>query len=188
METKECIFTRRSVRNFLEKPVEKEKLDILIDAAIQAPSAMNSQPWAFAFVLSKERLKEISDRSKAHLLSILDHRPMLQKYRTTLENPGFNLFYNAPALVLVCSKPDCSPNPSIDCALAADNLMLMARNLELGTCWIGLASAYLNTPEGKQYLGIPGSYGVVAPIIVGYSESEQSTMDRNPPEVLFRMY
>lgn len=185
MNFKDVIYTRRSVRRYLDRTVDKETIEQLIGAAVQAPSAMNTQPWVFAVVRDKALLKDISDKCKAYLLRALDRMPALEQYRPTLQDPEFNIFYNAPALVLVCSKPNLSPEPRTDCALAAENLMLMARELGLGTVWIGFAYGFLNTPEGKQMLGVPSDYGVEAPIIVGYPEAEMTTMERNAPEVLF---
>jgi len=185
MDIKDAIYTRRSMRKYLDRAVEKEKIQQVIDAAVQAPCAMRSQPWAFAVITDKAILKTISDRSKASMLAILDHAPALQNYRTTLEDPNFDIFYGAGALILVCAKPNLSPQPATDCTLAAQNLMLMARSLGLGSCWIGFSSGYLNTAEAKKELAIPEDFSVVAPIIVGYPDGEMTTMEKNPPEVLF---
>ncbi len=185
MNIKETIYTRRSVRRYLDKPVEKTKIEEIIAAAAQAPCAMRSQPWAFAVITDKETLKTISDRSKKNILGILDHAPVLENYRAMLEDPTFDIFYSAPALVLVCAKPNLSPEPATDCCLAAENLMLMARSLDLGTCWIGFSYGYLNTPEAKKELGMPDGVSVVAPIIVGYADGEMTTMEKDPPEMLF---
>jgi nitroreductase len=70
-----------------------------------------------------------------------------------------------------------------DCALAAQNLMLAAYSLGLGTCWIGLSQSYLNTAHGKTALGLPEAWVPVAPIIVGYPKGEISPTTRNEPEI-----
>jgi len=87
MDIKDAVYTRRSVRNYLDKPVDKAVIEQLIDAAIQAPNAMNSQPWAFGIVQGKDALAELSTRAKAYLLSVLDRMPALENYRSVLENP-----------------------------------------------------------------------------------------------------
>lgn len=185
MDIKEAIYTRRSMRRYHVKPVEKSLIEQCIDAAVQAPSAMNNQPWAFAVVEDAALMKEISDRAKAYLLGMMDKMPAFEKYREALSNPDFNIFYGAPALVIICSKRGNGPIAAVDCALAAQNLMLTARSFGLGTCWIGFAGLYLAGTEGRQMLSIGEDYEVQSPIILGYPEAEFSRMDRNPTEVLF---
>ena len=65
MELMEAIYKRRSVRFFTEEQVDKDTIDKLINAAIQAPSAMNGQPWAFSVIQDKALMQKISDDSKA---------------------------------------------------------------------------------------------------------------------------
>lgn len=185
MDIKQAIYTRRSIRAYQNKPVDKALIEQCIDAAVQAPTAMNSQPWAFAVITDAAILKDISDRTKAHLLSMMDKMPAFEGYREMLENPEFNVFYGAPAMVIVCSRPEASPAPQLDCALAAENFMLTARELGLGTCWIGFAGMYLSSPEAKRQFGIPESYAVQAPIIIGYPEGEFFSMEKNAPEMIF---
>jgi nitroreductase len=71
-----------------------------------------------------------------------------------------------------------------DCCLAAQNLMLTAHALGLGTCWIGFSQPLLNSTEFKTELGIPSEYIAVAPLIVGYSEISPAKVSRKPPEIL----
>ncbi len=185
MDIKEAIYTRRSIRAYQDKPVEKALIEQCIDAAVQAPTAMNGQPWAFAVIQDKTMLKELSDETKAFLLGMMDKMPAMERYRENLENPDYSVFYNAPALVIICSKPDSGPAPVIDSALAAENLMLMARSLGLGSCWIGFSGMYLGTDDARRKYGIPEGYGVQAPIVLGYPDSEFSRMDRNPTEIIY---
>lgn len=185
MDIRQAIYTRRSVRAYQAKPVDKALIEQLIEAAVQAPTGMNAQPWAFAVIQDAATLKDISDRTKAHLLSLMDKMPAFERYREALENPEFNVFYGAPALVIVCAKPDIGPTPQIDCALAAENLMLTARSLGLGTCWIGFSAIYLTTAEAKRQFGIPEDYLVEAPIIVGHPEGEFAPAERNPPDMIY---
>lgn len=104
MELMETIYNRRSVRFYTEEKVDKDTIDKLIKAGIQAPSAMNVQPWAFGVIQDKALMQKISDDTKAYLLASISAKPYLECYRQLFSNPEFNIFYNAPALITVFVK------------------------------------------------------------------------------------
>lgn len=185
MNTKDAIMTRRSIRNYTEQKVEKELIEQLIEAAVHAPTGTFAQPWVFGVIQDKNLLKRISDECKSSFLKQFGDSEGMKQYRERLENPDFNIFYNAGTLILICYRTGAGTTPDIDCCLAAENLMLMARELGLGTCWIGFANVWLNTPEGKSLLGIPEDVNTVAPIIVGYPAEEPSVRERIEPVILF---
>jgi len=182
MDLKEAIYSRRATRAFTADPVDEKTLRALIDAAIQAPSAVNAQPWAFCVVRDKILLANISQQAKAH---VVRHTPLglvSHHFDQILHDPGFDIFYQAPALILICTT-SAIPWAIEDCALAAENLMLTARAVGLGTCWIGFAQGWLGTAEGKAALGLPAAYLPVAPIIVGYPKSAPPPVARKEPEI-----
>lgn len=99
-------------------------------------------------------------------------------FHAILNNPDFNIFYHAPALIVI-SAPD-GPWIVEDCALAAENLMLAACAAGLGTCWIGFAQGWLATAEGKSVLKLLDGLVPVAPIIVGYPKDGIPAVPRKP--------
>lgn len=182
MEIREAIYTRRSVREFKPEPVDQQTLRQLIDAAIQAPSAMNRQPWSFVVVRDKALLARISNESKAHLLKTTPAGLLSHHLHEMLGSPAFDIFYHAPALIVIATEAE-NPWAVADCALAAQTLMLAARAAGLGTCWIGFAQGWLALPEGKAALGIPAGYLPVAPIIVGHPKSPAPPVPRKEPDI-----
>lgn len=184
MDLLEAIYNRRSVRNYADNQVDKTTIEKLLAAAVQAPSAMNSQPLSFAVIQNSDLLHDYSDRSKKLLLNSLDRIPQLTKYKAALENPDFNIFYNAKTLIIIFAKLT-GLHAAEDCCLAAQNIMLAAHSLGLGTCWIGFARPFLNLPEIKQELSIPAEYEAVAPLIVGYPQINPPAIPKKAPEILF---
>lgn len=182
MDIQEAIRTRRSVREFKPDPVEQQTLCQLVDAAVQAPSAMNRQPWSFAIVRDKALLTRISDEAKAHLLRTTPAGLLSHHLEEMLGSPTFDIFYHAPALVVIAAEAE-SPWAVADCALAAQNLMLAARAAGLGSCWIGFAQSWLALPEGRSALGVPEGYMPVAPIIVGHPKSQPPPVPRKQPTI-----
>ena len=178
----DAIYERRSVRSYLPKTVDRSLISNLLDAAVQAPTAVHEEPWAFVVVQDRVTLKRLSDTSLR----------MLQESEQGVHLPGAgsrhfalpeNVFYDAGTLIVICGKP-LGPLVSADCWLAAENLMLAARAMGLGTCVIGLAAAALNTPEWKTELKIPAGMTAYAPIIVGVPAGATPASGRREPEVL----
>lgn len=173
---------RRSVREYQPQPVKRDTLLELIDAAVQAPSAMDEQPWHFTVITDKALLARMSQSAKAQLLAASAQGPHIDHIREMLSDPKFNIFYNASALVII-SAPRTLQWAVEDCALAAENLMLAAHARGLGTCWIGFAQAWLDTPEGHTATGLDESLLPVAPIIVGIPKNIPPHADRRKAQV-----
>jgi nitroreductase len=182
MDIKEAIYTRRAVRQYTDERLDEAAIRQLIDAAIQAPSAVNQQPWSFTVVRDRELLARLSREAKAHMLRTSPAATLSHHFREVLTDPAFDIFYGAPALVVISAPAD-SPWAVEDCALAAENFMLAARGAGLGTCWIGFAQRWLATPEGKAALGLSSALQPVAPIIVGYPGSLPPPVPRKAPEI-----
>ena len=182
MDLKEAIYNRRAVRNFTTEPVDEAVVRQLIEAAIQAPSAVNQQAWTFSIVRDGALLARISREAKAYMLRSSPVAAASPHFQELLGNPEFDIFYHAPALIVI-SAPAESHWAVEDCALAAENMMLAACAAGLGTCWIGFAQSWLGTPEGKAALKLPDSSKPVAPIIVGHPKSPAPAVPRNEPKI-----
>jgi nitroreductase len=181
MELLEAINGRRSVREYTDEAVNDTVLRELIGLAVQAPSAVNQQPWSFIVVKDKALLTHISDQAKTHLLKA-SLTPPAQRYRDMLADPNFHIFYHAPVLIVICAM-DAGDWGVEDCALAAENLMLAAYAAGLGTCWIGFAQSWLATADGKSALGLPAAFAPVAPIILGHPRHQPAPVPRKAPDI-----
>ena len=182
MELQEAIIGRRAVREYTGEAVDEPTIRLLIDAAVQAPSAVNQQPWTFAVVRDQKLLGQVSQNAKSHMLATMPESSHSDHFQSVLGDPDFHIFYHAPVLIVISAAADGFWNVE-DCALAAENMMLAAYAAGLGSCWIGFAQRYLNTPEGKTALGLPASWVPVAPIIVGLPKSIPAPVPRKAPEI-----
>lgn len=182
MDIIEAVYGRRAVREFTSEPIEQQTLQKLIGAAVQAPSAVNEQPWSFFVVRDRSLLARISREAKAHMLRTTPAGLVSHHFQELLSDPNFDIFYQAPVLIVIASRAQ-SLWAVEDCSLAAENLMLTAHAAGLGSCWIGFAQAWLRTPEGKAALNIPVDCIPVAPIIVGHPKSTPAPVPRKEPEI-----
>ena len=173
---------RRAVRQYRSTPVDRSVIERLINTAVLAPSAMNLQPWAFAVVTGITRIDEYARRAKEYLIAEPRVLELSVQARAMVNDPEFSMFYHAPVLLIVLAKVE-SPQAREDCCLAAQTLMLAARDAGLGTCWIGLGRPWLELPETKFELGIPDNYHAVAPIVIGHPTAWPESHGRQPAEI-----
>jgi nitroreductase len=186
-----AIYQRRATRGYTAEQVDKATIEELLRAAVQAPTAMHLEPWAFVVIQDKARLRRYSDRAKAMLLEqgrdtdsmVHAGDPHPHGHLAMLADPAFNIFYNAGTLVVICRKTG-GAFADADCWLAAENLMLAATAKGLGTCCIGFAVSLLNQADIKRELGIPEAGAAVAPIILGVPSSTPAVVSRKAPDVL----
>jgi len=182
MNVLEAIQVRRAVRAYASEPVDDAAIHRLLEAAVLAPNAMNEQTWIFAVVQNKDVLKRWSDRAKSLLLDQASADPKTAHYSPLLVDPSFNVFYDAGTLVVIASSSR-GTYTDADCWLAAENLMLAACEMGLGSCPIGFAVPLLNTRQVKEELGLPESAVAVAPIIVGRARTTVPVVPRSQPKI-----
>ena len=162
------LYLRRSVRSYLDKPVEKEKLTEVLQAGTCAPSAMNNKDRQFTAISNKEILGELNAAIEGLLDSSFVERI---KGRT---GGKFNFFYNAPVLIVVSTDSD-GHCPAADCAVALENMFLKATGLDLATCWINQLVATCDEKEVRKVLtkaGVPENHKVYGACALGYSDAE----------------
>jgi nitroreductase len=184
MDIFEAINQRRAVRRYREREVEASAIHMLLHAAIQAPSTLNQQPWAFGVYHGRNRLRDYSERAKRYLMATFPST-MEPRSRTAelYSHSEHNVFHGAGTLIVIYATPG-KLCPAEECYLAAQNILLAACGLGLATCPVGFVRQWLNLPETKRELGVPDHYSAVFPLVVGYAEGETETMPRREPEIV----
>ncbi len=183
MNLTEAIYERRAVRHFSDCTVAPHLVEDVIQAAVQAPSALNQQPWAFAVFHGAKRLRDYSQAAKRHLVATL-HPCWDVPLRCQLyEDPEYDIFHGAQTLIVIYARPGAA-NASEDCCMAAQNLLLAAHGLGLGTCPIGHLRSWLDLPETKRTLDVPDNLTAVFPLVLGYQGGPLQPVSRNSPDIV----
>jgi len=153
---------RRSIRNFSDKEVEKEKIDIILKSALLAPSSRSIRPWEFIAVTDKELLEKLS-KCKEH---------------------GSQFLTNAKLGVLVIADPEKSDVWIEDASIASIVMQLAAQSLDLGSCWIQIRQRFHSEQKSaeayiKELMQIPEKYCVESIIAIGYPDESRKPYDEN---------
>ena len=151
------IYTRVSIRKYQDKPVEKEKTEAILRAAMQAPSAANQQPWEFYIVTDKEKLEALSKVS-----------------------PYAGMTKNAPVAIVSVYRKDCSlpAYANIDMSIAMENLWLETDAQGLGGVWLGIAPLEDRMKAVEGILDIPDNLRAFAIFPYGYPAEEKKQQNR----------
>ncbi len=152
---------RRSIRKFLNKDVEAEKIDQLVEAALRAPSSRGLNPWEFIIVTEKGLLEKLA-KAKKH---------------------GSSFLNNAPLGVVVCADPEKCDVWIEDASIASTYIQLAAESLGLGSCWVQIRDRLHdkgNTAEEyvSGLLNIPGNLRIESVIAIGYPDEKKSPHSR----------
>ena len=148
---------RRSIRRYLEKPVEDEKIDMLIEAALRAPSSRGFNPWEFVVVTDKSLLEKLS-KTKPH---------------------GASFLKDASLGIVVCADPEKCDVWIEDASIASIFIHLAAESIGLGSCWIQIRKRmYDQTKAAQAYicelLNIPENLNVESIVAIGYPAEKKS--------------
>lgn len=164
-ETIESILNRRSIRKYEAKPVEQEKIDLIIECARFAPSARNLQPWHFTVITRRDVLDRISEANRQIML-----KSPVEMLRSFAQAPDYDSFRGAPLAIIASGRKGADYAPC-DCANAVENMALAAYSLGLGSCYLGSFKICLEAPGGdiiQRELGIPEDYQPLYALSVGY--------------------
>jgi len=148
---------RRSIRKFQPKPVELEKVDLLVEAALRAPSSLGKNPWQFVVVTDRKSLGALA-QAKEH---------------------GSDFLEGAPLGLVVCGDPAQSDVWVEDCSIACTFIQLAAESLDLGSCWIQVRERMHGggvTAESHvaKILDLPQHLKVEAIVAVGYPDEKKT--------------
>lgn len=150
-----CLLERRSVRNFTDQPVPRPLLEVILQTGIYAPSGHNLQTWQLTVLLKQEKIRQIKQ-----VIAKIAVREKVYFY-------GFN---NPPAIILI-SNDRRNRYGIQDSACAAENMMLAAHSLGLGSVWIQALNTICDEPEIRELLdsyGIPARHTVIATLAIGW--------------------
>jgi nitroreductase len=184
MDLKALLTDRRAVRDYQDKNVPLSIVKEILQDTCLAPTARNGQPCRFIIIQDRNLMKRLSDESKANLLADAVKNPALLSpdYEAILRDENFNVFYNAPCLVLFIGSNDVE-SLDVDVALTVAYSMFSATAKGLGTCWIGLG-AHIRDSLMLKEIGVPNDCRIVAPIIVGYPVSIPPASERHAPDIV----
>ena len=157
------IMARRSVRKYLDKPVEHEKLEVIVKCGINAPSGMNRQPWIVRVVEDQKLIANVNQAA------------------------GRSQFYGAPALICVCTPAN--GGGELDAGLLGENMMLAAQSMGLGTCCLGGPVRFLLSNEKCKFfldrLDIPADYKLNYILAIGYPDEQPEAKPRDASKVKY---
>jgi nitroreductase len=162
MDTLDAIHTRRSIRKFEDRAVSDELIQKLLAAAMQAPSARNQQPWQFVVIDDRELLGQIGQMF-----------------------PNARMAQHAPLGILICGDLHEETSPGywvVDCAAAAENMLLAAHALGLGAVWTGVYPREQRMAGLSKLLGTPDHVIPHSLMIVGHAAEQVPPQSRYLPD------
>lgn len=171
----ETIMSRRSIRKYLDKPVEHEKLATVAKCGINAPNAMNQQQWAVRVVEDQNFIKETTEIFKKAM-------PEMVKRDANFKN----MYRNAPNIIVVAT-PKGDSWGLLNAGLLGENMMIAAKALGLGTCCLGSPARFLQDNEAcKSYvakLNLPQDYEICYVLAIGYPDEAPEAKQRDESKI-----
>ena len=170
------IMARRSIRKYLDKPVEHEKLEVIVKCGINAPSGMNRQPWIVRVVEDQKLIADVTEVYKQE-----------NAEQVKRDKDFKNMFRNAQNLICVCTPAN--GGGELDAGLLGENIMLAAQSMGLGTCCLGCPVRFLLSNEKCKFfldrLDIPADYKLNYIIAIGYPDEQPNAKPRDASKVKY---
>ena len=170
------IMARRSIRKYLDKPVEHEKLEVIVKCGINAPSGMNRQPWIVRVVEDQKLIADVTEVFKQE-----------NPEQVARDKDFKNMFRNAPNLICVCTPAN--GGGELDAGLLGENMMLAAHSMGLGTCCLGGPVRFLLSNEKCMFfldrLDIPSDYKLNYILAIGYPDEQPEPKTRDASKVKY---
>lgn len=176
--TIKTIYERRAVRKYLDKPVAKEIIEELLDAARMAPSAINKQPWRFYILTNKDTIESFS---KQITKAAASHYHLA--FASGIIGKNYNVFHGAPVVIFITAPKDNAWAP-LDIGMCAQNIMLAAKSLGLDTCPVGFGK-FVEDTEAVTKLGMSKKEKVLLSVIVGYGDEAPEIHKRDKKNAFY---
>ena len=170
------MMARRSIRKYLDKPVEHEKLEVIVKCGINAPSGMNRQPWIIRVVEDQKLIADVTEVYKQE-----------NAEQVARDKDFKNMFRNAPNLICVCTPAN--GGGELDAGLLGENMMLAAQSMGLGTCCLGGPVRFLLSNDKCKFfldrLDIPANYKLNYILAIGYPDEQPDAKPRDASKVKY---
>ncbi len=170
------MMARRSIRKYLDKPVEHEKLEVIVKCGINAPSGMNRQPWVVRVVEDQKLIADVTEVFKRE-----------NAEQVKRDKDFKNMFRNAPNLICICTPAN--GGGELDAGLLGENIMLAAQSMGLGTCCLGGPIRFLLSNDKCKFfldrLDIPADYKLNYIIAIGYPDEQPDAKPRDASKVKY---
>ncbi len=176
METLKCIETRRSIRKYADKPVEKELIEKLVSEAQNAPTWKNSQTTRFTAVTDRTVLNEICPALPSFNSAVVSHCPLLMAVSAVTKRSGFERD-GTPTTILG------EAYTYFDCGATVQTFCLAANDFGIGTVIIGI----FEPTKIKSLLNIPDNEDLVVLVACGYTETEAPAPQHRPLDDVLKM-
>lgn len=177
----DAIASRRSIRGYSPEQITVEQRDALIRAALEAPSAMDCQPWHFSVVQSRELLDEMNEAAGRQVM-----KDPSGYAASRFSQPGYDVFYGAPTVIFLSLDTSAPEGQLIDMGIAAENLALAAVSLGLGSVILGMPREAFHSERGDEFrarLDFPTGYDFAIAVAVGTGTVTKGAHARKPDRV-----